>query len=59
VTEHPAQAADDLTIVKPTDPNGKLIDKTKHHYTIALQTKRLQQNGKMYMYFDFAKAKRY
>ncbi|MFA5170665.1 MAG: alkaline phosphatase family protein [Sulfuriferula sp.] len=48
--------ADDLTIVYPTDPDGRDINRTQQHYQIELNTQTLFQHGKPYTYFDSAKA---
>ncbi len=55
----PQTPAEGLVLQLATSPDGKDIDRTKSHYTILLQTKNLQQNGKTYTYFDWAKALRY
>jgi predicted AlkP superfamily pyrophosphatase or phosphodiesterase len=58
VTQHvmASTKADDLTIVYPTDPDGKDINNAQHHYHVELSTHTLYENGKPYTYFDSAKA---
>ncbi len=58
VTQHvmASTTADNLTVVYPTDPDGKDINNTQHRYHIELSTHTLYENGKPYTYFDSAKA---
>jgi predicted AlkP superfamily pyrophosphatase or phosphodiesterase len=58
LTQHvmTSTAADNLTVVYPTDPDGKDVNHTQHRYHIELSTHTLYQNGKPYTYFDSAKA---
>lgn len=58
VTQHvlTSSRADDLTVVYPTDPDGKDINSSQRHYQIELNTHTLYQHGKPYTYFDSARA---
>ena len=58
VTHHVIKSsrAEQLTMVYPTDPDGKDINRTQQVYQIELSTATLRQRGKTYTYFDSAKA---
>ncbi len=55
----PKEPAKGLTFEKATSPNGKDVIPNKNKFTIQLQTKSLEQEGRTYIYFDQAKAIRY
>jgi predicted AlkP superfamily pyrophosphatase or phosphodiesterase len=53
---HPDKPATGLTIRLPTDPDGADIDRDKSTYNFEIHTKTLVYDGKVYVYFDWAKA---
>jgi arylsulfatase A-like enzyme len=55
----PHQPASNILYQLATNPDGKIIDKTKTHYTMVLKTKLLLIDRKQYQYFDTAKASHY
>ena len=57
-TMHPTGPATGLTFKLPTDPAGNDTDPGKSSYSITLQAKALRHQGKIYTYFDYAKAVR-
>jgi len=54
----PHEPATGLTFQLPTDPDGKDVDLGKTRYEIELHVKQLRQQGREYIYFDYAKAVR-
>jgi hypothetical protein len=54
----PTQVANALTMVEPTDPDGKSIDATATRYTIELHTRVVRDGRREYRYFDTARALR-
>jgi predicted AlkP superfamily pyrophosphatase or phosphodiesterase len=53
-----SSVADGLTVVYPTDPDGRDVNAVQQHYHVELHTQTLHQGGKTYTYFDQAQAVR-
>jgi arylsulfatase A-like enzyme len=54
-----SSTATGLTVLFPTDPDGRAVDPAATRYRIELQTKTLRWNGQSATYFDWARAVRY
>jgi cytochrome c biogenesis factor len=53
-----SSVADGLTVVYPTDPDGRDVNAVQQHYHVELHTQTLHQGGKTYTYFDQSQAVR-